>query len=150
KERPCNRRFQEAAGAVCVLQTIGLRHVPASHPAVPGASDADHASGRKRHSGACNTRTGPATGESRLQAVRGSRSRRASRRGGRAMTARRHQHLWGYAFLFPYALAFLTFIVLPFVVSLVLAFSQYDLTSQQPIRFIGLHNFKEALFEDRF
>jgi multiple sugar transport system permease protein len=66
------------------------------------------------------------------------------------MTARRHQYLWGYAFLFPYALAFLTFIVLPFIVSLVLAFSQYDLTSQRPLRFIGLHNFKEALFEDRF
>ena len=66
------------------------------------------------------------------------------------MTEKRHRHLFGYLFLLPYGLAFLTFIVLPFVVSLVLAFSEYDLASQRPMRFVGLGNFKEALFQDRF
>jgi multiple sugar transport system permease protein len=66
------------------------------------------------------------------------------------MTAARRRHLVGYVFLFPYALVFLTFIVLPFIVSLVLAFSQYDLTSQHGMRFVGFGNFREALFEDRF
>lgn len=56
----------------------------------------------------------------------------------------------GYLFLVPYGASFLTFIVLPFVVSLALAFCQYDLTSQQSLRFVGLENFKEALFKDPF
>jgi multiple sugar transport system permease protein len=59
------------------------------------------------------------------------------------------RHIIGYLFLAPYAAAFLTFIVLPFVVSLALAFCQYDLTSQQAVRFVGLRNFQEAL-ADRF
>lgn len=59
-----------------------------------------------------------------------------------------HRYL-GYLFLLPYAGAFLGFIVLPFVVSLALAFCQYDLTTQQSIRFIGLANFREA-FNDTF
>jgi multiple sugar transport system permease protein len=66
------------------------------------------------------------------------------------MTSKRREHFVGYVFLFPYALVFLTFIVLPFIVSLVLAFSEYDLTSQRGLRFVGFGNFKEALFEDRF
>ena len=66
------------------------------------------------------------------------------------MTNRKSQNLIGYLFMLPYGLVFLTFIVLPFVVSLVLAFSEYDLTSQRHASFIGLRNFREALFEDRF
>jgi multiple sugar transport system permease protein len=63
------------------------------------------------------------------------------------MTFRRH--IPGFLFMTPYAVAFLTFVVLPFVVSLVLAFCQYDLTTQQSIRFIGFSNFREA-FADPF
>src|SRR5580658_3337576 len=54
-----------------------------------------------------------------------------------------------YAFLLPYGAVFLVFIVLPFVVSLVLAFCQYDLTTQRAIRFVGTRNFSEA-FHDQF
>lgn len=54
-----------------------------------------------------------------------------------------------YAFLLPYAAVFLVFIVLPFMVSLVLAFCQYDLTTQRAIRFVGARNFNEA-FHDQF
>lgn len=63
---------------------------------------------------------------------------------------RLRQHLMGYLFLVPYAAAFFTFVVLPFIVSLVLAFCQYDLTSQESLRFVGFRNFKEALFGDPF
>ncbi|HEX3356892.1 MAG TPA: sugar ABC transporter permease [Tepidisphaeraceae bacterium] len=66
------------------------------------------------------------------------------------MTHRRSQNLVGYLFMLPYGAVFLTFIVLPFVVSLVLSFLEYDLTSRHPATFIGFRNFREALFEDRF
>src|ERR1039458_7808694 len=56
----------------------------------------------------------------------------------------------GYVFLLPYGAAFLVFIVLPFAVSLALAFCQYDLTSERAVKFVGLRNFREALFEDPF
>jgi ABC-type sugar transport system permease subunit len=62
---------------------------------------------------------------------------------------RRAQTLSGYLFLLPYSAAFLVFIMLPFVISLVLAFCQYDLTSRESVRWIGLANFKEA-FADKF
>jgi multiple sugar transport system permease protein len=47
-------------------------------------------------------------------------------------------------------MAFLAFVVLPFVVSLLLSFCQYDLTSQKSVRFVGFRNYHEALFVDRF
>jgi ABC-type sugar transport system permease subunit len=56
----------------------------------------------------------------------------------------------GYLFLVPYGSVFLVFIVLPFVVSLALAFCQYDLTTQRAIQYVGMRNFREALFEDPF
>lgn len=60
------------------------------------------------------------------------------------------EHVIGYLFLFPYGAAFLLFIALPFVVSLVLAFCQYDLTSGRTLHYVGLRNFEEALFHDPF
>jgi multiple sugar transport system permease protein len=62
---------------------------------------------------------------------------------------RRSQIAASYLFLLPYTAAFATFILLPFVISLMLAFCQYDLTSRQSVRYIGLANFREA-FGDRF
>lgn len=66
------------------------------------------------------------------------------------MTKQWRSQLVGYVFLLPYGSAFLVFIVLPFVVSLALAFCQYDLTAQRAMRFVGLRNFREALFEDPY
>lgn len=66
------------------------------------------------------------------------------------MTDKHRTYLVGYLFLVPYAASFLTFVALPFVVSLVLAFCQYDLTSRSAVRFVGLRNFQEALFGDPF
>lgn len=66
------------------------------------------------------------------------------------MTPRQRNNAVGYLFLMPYGASFLTFVVLPFAVSLALAFCQYDLTSRRAIRFVGLRNFQEALFGDPF
>jgi len=60
------------------------------------------------------------------------------------------QHVIGYLFLLPYGASFLVFIVLPFIVSLVLAFCQYDLTSGRSLHFVGLRNFNEALHDPFF
>ncbi|HWP39590.1 MAG TPA: sugar ABC transporter permease [Tepidisphaeraceae bacterium] len=62
----------------------------------------------------------------------------------------RSQRLAGYLFLAPYTAALLTFVILPLVVSMLLAFCQYDLTTRQSVRFVGLRNFREALFGDPF
>lgn len=66
------------------------------------------------------------------------------------MTSLRRQQVLGYLFVVPYGTLFVMFVVMPFIVSLVLAFCQYDLTSQRPPRFVGLRNFREALFVDPF
>ena len=56
---------------------------------------------------------------------------------------------WRYLFLLPYSASFCVFIVLPFGVSLVLSFLQYDLTTQTTARFVGFRNYTEA-FGDPF
>jgi multiple sugar transport system permease protein len=55
-----------------------------------------------------------------------------------------------YLFLAPYAASFAAFIVLPFLVALVLSFLQFDLTSQEAVRFVGLSNFSDALQDAYF
>ncbi len=61
-----------------------------------------------------------------------------------------HRRRWtGYLFLAPFAAAFTLFVLVPFVCALGLAFCQYDLTTQRPMRWIGLRNFYEAV-HDRF
>jgi multiple sugar transport system permease protein len=66
------------------------------------------------------------------------------------MIYRGRGHLTSYLFLLPYGLSFVGFIVVPFVVAAVLAFMEFDLTSQQSARFIGLGNFREALYDPYF
>lgn len=66
------------------------------------------------------------------------------------MTAGTKRSLSGYLYLTPYGIAFLMFVALPFVVSLALAFCQYDLTTKRPPQFVGLRNFTEALTDAFF
>jgi multiple sugar transport system permease protein len=56
----------------------------------------------------------------------------------------------GYAYVAPYAIVFIAFVVLPFVVSLTLSFCQYDLVAQRPPRFVGFANYKEAIHDPYF
>lgn len=66
------------------------------------------------------------------------------------MTAGSKRSWTGYLYLAPYGTAFMLFVALPFVVSLALAFCQYDLTTQRPPKFVGLRNFTEALTDTFF
>ena len=66
------------------------------------------------------------------------------------MTAGLQRKWTSYIYLAPYGTAFFMFVALPFVVSLALAFCQYDLTTQRPPKFVGLRNFTEALNDPFF
>ena len=66
------------------------------------------------------------------------------------MTHFQRRRWLGLAFLAPYALSFLGFIVLPIVVSAVLSFMQFDLTAPNATRFVGSQNFKEAWGDEYF
>lgn len=65
------------------------------------------------------------------------------------MTYSQRRNLSGYLFLLPYLLSFATFIVLPIIVALVLAFMQFDLTTPHKTHFVGLQNFTEAYSDIR-
>ncbi|TYP72605.1 carbohydrate ABC transporter permease [Paenibacillus methanolicus] len=54
--------------------------------------------------------------------------------------------LTGYAFISPFVIGFLVFILVPSCVSLYLSFTSYDLFTSP--RWIGLDNYKEMFFED--
>lgn len=66
------------------------------------------------------------------------------------MTYRRHKNLVGYAFLMPFFLSFLAFVVLPLFVALGLAFVRLDLADKAKSQFVGLQNFSDAFKDDMF
>ncbi len=55
-----------------------------------------------------------------------------------------------YLFIAPFAVSFFSFVILPFFVALGLAFVKLDLTSHEPVAFVGLKNFQEALSDQYF
>ncbi len=59
----------------------------------------------------------------------------------------RQQRLWGWIFLSPWIIGFLLFTAIPIVVSLVFTFTDFTLTSDEPMRFVGLANW-QRLFTD--
>jgi multiple sugar transport system permease protein len=56
----------------------------------------------------------------------------------------------GYAFLAPYLLLFVVFLLLPLAYGLWLSFMRYELLSPEPPSFIGLANYREALHDAHF
>ncbi len=66
------------------------------------------------------------------------------------MTYTKKRSVYAFLFLAPYALSFLTFIVVPVCVALGLAFMQYDLTARESTKFVGFRNFSEALHDAYF
>lgn len=56
------------------------------------------------------------------------------------------ENLWGYFFILPQMVGFLTFAVLPVLTALVLAFADWNM--MRPMQFTGLDNFREV-FRDR-
>jgi multiple sugar transport system permease protein len=53
---------------------------------------------------------------------------------------------WGYLFIGPWLLGFLAFVVVPFVTSIYLSFTRYDIISS-PV-WVGLANYKKLVSED--
>ncbi|MCW5942267.1 MAG: sugar ABC transporter permease [Fimbriimonadaceae bacterium] len=66
------------------------------------------------------------------------------------MTYSRKRACIGWAFMAPYALSFLTFVIVPVGVALVLAFMQFDLTARDQIQYVGVRNFDDALKDAYF
>ena len=64
----------------------------------------------------------------------------------------RRENNWPTALLFlaPNFLGFLAFMALPVVFSLVMAFTNWQMTADVPLRFVGLDNFKDLLTDRRF
>lgn len=54
--------------------------------------------------------------------------------------------LWGYAFLTPWLLGLILFVVGPILVSAYLSLTEYDILS--PPEFVGLQNYQKAFFQD--
>lgn len=69
------------------------------------------------------------------------------RRRSRMSSARRREELQGYLFITPWILGFLFFTLGPMLASLYLGFARYDVIT--PPRWIGLTNYRYALFQDR-
>ncbi len=66
------------------------------------------------------------------------------------MTYTRKRGMDAWLFMTPYTLSFAAFILVPVLVSLTLAFMQFDLTSRNSIQFVGTRNFSDALKDDYF
>jgi multiple sugar transport system permease protein len=65
----------------------------------------------------------------------------------RAPSLQRQQRLWGWIFLSPWIIGFMLFTAAPIVASLIFTFTDFSLSSDQPMQFIGLANW-ERLFTD--
>src|SRR4051812_35570765 len=52
----------------------------------------------------------------------------------------------GYGFMLPYLVLFGMFLVLPMVFGLGLSFFRYEMLSKEPAKFVGLENYREALW----
>ena len=57
----------------------------------------------------------------------------------------RREALWGYAFLLPWILGFLGFVLVPMVVTFGFTFTNVNLSQEEPLRFVGLDNWTRLL-----
>jgi multiple sugar transport system permease protein len=56
----------------------------------------------------------------------------------------------GYAFLTPYLVLFVGFLVIPLLFGLCLSFTKYDMLTREPARFIAFGNYLEAFADPKF
>jgi multiple sugar transport system permease protein len=57
----------------------------------------------------------------------------------------RREALWGYAFLSPWIIGFLAFVLIPMVVTFFFTFTNVNLAQEEPLRFVGLDNWRRLL-----
>ncbi|GIK28257.1 MAG: sugar ABC transporter permease [Chloroflexi bacterium] len=83
--------------------------------------------------------TNSAPGSASLEASASGRPKRS--------TLQQQQRTWGWIFLSPWIFGFFAFTALPIVASLIFTFTDFSLTSDQPINGVGLRNWQK-LFSD--
>ena len=57
----------------------------------------------------------------------------------------RREALWGFLFISPWLVGFLLFTLLPTLATLGLSFTNFNLSSTAPFRFVGLKNYQDML-----
>ncbi|MGD0019786.1 MAG: sugar ABC transporter permease [Candidatus Limnocylindrales bacterium] len=70
-------------------------------------------------------------------------------RKGHGESLARREARWGYIFLSPWIVGFLAFTLIPMVATLVFSFTNIQLTSSEPVRFVGLANWQALLADER-
>ena len=73
----------------------------------------------------------------------------SSGRKGRGESLARREARWGYIFLSPWIVGFLAFTLIPMVATLVFSFTNIQLTSSEPVRFVGLANWQALVADER-
>ncbi len=58
------------------------------------------------------------------------------------------QRIWGWIFLSPWIIGFLVFTFFPILASFIFTFMDFNLSSSEPMKFIGLRNWEKLLFTD--
>jgi multiple sugar transport system permease protein len=66
---------------------------------------------------------------------------------GFTMSVHRRQQIWGIIFLSPWIFGFIAFTLLPIVTSLGLSFTNYQLNSEDPVRFVGFENYSRIFVD---
>jgi multiple sugar transport system permease protein len=57
----------------------------------------------------------------------------------------RREALWGYAFISPWIIGFLAFVLVPMIVTLLFTFTNVNLLQDEPLRLVGLDNWQRLL-----
>ncbi len=55
---------------------------------------------------------------------------------------------WGYVFIAPWLIGFLAFTALPMIATFIFTFTNINLSQEEPLKFVGLHNY-ETLLNDQ-
>ena len=72
----------------------------------------------------------------------------ATTRNDKTSSLMQRQRVWGWLFLSPWIIGFIAFMLLPIVTSLYFSFTDFNLTSDEPMEFVGFANYERMLFED--
>jgi len=72
-------------------------------------------------------------------------SKTTQRETSQGFNLQQQRRLWGWVFLSPWIIGFLAFGLVPIVASLAFSFTDFNLTSDDPMQFVGLENYRKLL-----
>ena len=64
------------------------------------------------------------------------------------LSMKNREQKWGFFFIMPWLIGFLVFYAVPIISSLIFSFLNYNLIEPDKTTFVGLENWKRALFQD--